>query len=71
MAASEEQLDGFRISGEKVRVVRDGMEQNDVIGTVVAWDEESVVIRKANRRVVKLSRSYVYEPASSPRSSRV
>ncbi|AJY73331.1 hypothetical protein [Paenibacillus beijingensis] len=71
MLTSEEVLDGFRVSGEKVRVVRDGIEQNDVVGTVVAWDEETVVIRKANRRVVKLSRYYVYEPASGPRSSRV
>ncbi|SFE22006.1 hypothetical protein SAMN04487969_101723 [Paenibacillus algorifonticola] len=66
---SEELLDQFRLSGEKVRVVRDGLEMNDVIGIVVAWDDASVVIRRANRRVVKLSRTYLYEPASQERGS--
>ncbi|GIQ63485.1 hypothetical protein PACILC2_20530 [Paenibacillus cisolokensis] len=61
---SEEQLDRFRQSGETVRVVRDGIESNDVLGIVVAWDDESVVIRKPNRRVVKVSRRYIYQPAS-------
>ncbi|CAM4198040.1 hypothetical protein L1N85_15665 [Paenibacillus alkaliterrae] len=64
---SEEQLDQYRISGEKVRVVRDGMEINDVLGIVVAWDESTVVIRRPNRRVVKLSRAYAYAPASEER----
>ncbi|RAP78015.1 hypothetical protein [Paenibacillus montanisoli] len=65
---SEEQLDQYRIEGTALRVVRDGMEANDVFGIVVAWDAESVVIRKRSRRVVKLSRSYVYEPVDSPRT---
>lgn len=64
---SEEQLDRFRVSGETVRVVRDEMEVNDVHGIVVAWDESSVVIRRPNRRVVKLSRIYSYAPASEAR----
>ncbi|NIK75278.1 hypothetical protein FHS15_000376 [Paenibacillus castaneae] len=64
---SEEQLDQFRIKGEAVRVVRDEMEQNDVVGIVVAWDESSVVIRRPNRRVVKLSRIYTYALASEER----
>ncbi|WP_028611295.1 hypothetical protein [Paenibacillus harenae] len=64
---SEEQLDQFRISGETVRVVRDAMEANDVVGIVVAWDESTVVIRRPNRRVVKLSRMYAYMPASGER----
>lgn len=64
---SEEQLDKFRVSGETIRVVRDGMEVNDVHGIVVAWDESSVVIRRPNRRVVKLSRVYSYAPASEER----
>ena len=64
----EEVLNQYRLSGEKVRVIRDEMEQNDVIGIVVAWDEESVMIRRQNRRVVKLSRVYLIEPASEPRS---
>ncbi|MCR2803778.1 hypothetical protein [Paenibacillus soyae] len=64
---SEEQLDAFRLSGETVRVVRDEMEINDVLGIVVAWDETSVVIRKPSRRVVKLSREYRYMPATDER----
>ncbi len=64
---SEEQLDKFRVSGETIRVVRDGMEVNDVHGIVVAWDESSVVIRRPNRRVVKLSRIYSYAPVSEER----
>lgn len=66
---SEEQLDSYRVDGTRVRVVRDGIETNDVIGIVVAWDEESVVIRKISRKVVKLSRGYIYEPASEPRTN--
>ncbi|MCA0753697.1 hypothetical protein KP806_01430 [Paenibacillus sp. N4] len=64
---SEQKLDEYRISGEKIRVVRDGMEVNDVIGIVVAWDDATVVIRRPNRRVVKLSRDYLYVPASEAR----
>ena len=41
-----EQLDKFRVDGTRIRVVRDALESNDVVGFVVAWDEESVVIRK-------------------------
>ncbi|CAH1215388.1 hypothetical protein PAECIP111893_03945 [Paenibacillus plantiphilus] len=66
---SEQQLDQFRVDGSRIRVVRDAHESNDVVGIVVAWDAESVVIRKANRRVVKVSRSYVIEPAEQPRSN--
>ncbi len=66
---AEEQLDRFRQSGETVRVVRDGIESNDVLGIVVAWDDSSVVIRKPSRRVVKLSRSYQYLPESGERPS--
>ncbi|GLX68160.1 hypothetical protein [Paenibacillus glycanilyticus] len=66
---SEEQLDQFRVSGDRIRVVRDEMEVNDVIGIVVAWDESTVVIRRHNRRVVKLSRDYRFELASSERGT--
>ena len=66
---SEQQLDEFRVAGTQVRVVRDAIESNDVVGIVVAWDDESVVVRRPNRRVVKLSRGYVYEPASQPRGN--
>ncbi|MFC4810092.1 hypothetical protein [Paenibacillus sp. GCM10023250] len=65
---TEEELDRYRVEGTPLRVVRDNMEVNDVFGIVVAWDAESVVIRKRNRRVVKLSRGYVYEPVGAPRS---
>lgn len=64
---TDEQLNEFRISGKQVRVVRDNMEQNDVLGIVVAWDDESVMIRKKSRRVVKLRREYIYITADAPR----
>ncbi|QJC51628.1 hypothetical protein HGI30_08725 [Paenibacillus albicereus] len=67
--ASDDLLNAFRLSGEKVRVIRDEMEQNDVLGIVVAWDDERVMIRKASRRVVQLSRGYTYESAAAPRSA--
>ncbi|AIQ57785.1 hypothetical protein [Paenibacillus borealis] len=64
---SDEQLDAYRISGEKIRVVRDGLESNDVRGIVLAWDESLVMIRRPNKRVVKLDRNYLYQPFSEPR----
>ena len=64
---SEDQLNDFRVSGEPVRVVRDNIESNDVKGIVVAWDEESVMVRRPNKRVVKLSRTYTYIAASEER----
>lgn len=64
---SEEQLNQYRLSGEKVRVVRDELEMNDVIGIVVAWDDSSVVVRRPNRRVVKLSRIYSIALATEER----
>ncbi|MBB3110019.1 hypothetical protein FHS18_002082 [Paenibacillus phyllosphaerae] len=65
---NDEQLNAYRQDGTKIRVVRDGLEMNDVIGIVVAWDESTVLIRRHNRRVVKLSRTYLYEPFSAPRT---
>lgn len=64
---SDEQLDAYRISGEKIRVVRDGIESNDVKGIVLAWDEAQVMVRRPNKRVVKLDRNYVFQPFSEPR----
>ncbi|MBW4083150.1 hypothetical protein [Paenibacillus sp. S150] len=64
---SDEQLDAYRLSGEKIRVVRDGLESNDVKGIVLAWDESQVMIRRPNKRVVKLDRSYSYQPFAAPR----
>ncbi|MBY0201907.1 hypothetical protein NKT34_15830 [Paenibacillus polysaccharolyticus] len=66
---SDTELDALRLSGEKVRVVRDELESNDVTGIVVAWDDEQVLIRRQNRRVVKLDRSYRYQLFSEPRQS--
>ncbi|MFD2329667.1 hypothetical protein ACFSR7_10485 [Cohnella sp. GCM10020058] len=69
MAISDEQLDQYRVEGIKVRVVRDILQINDVRGIVVAWDDDYVLIRRPNRRVVKLRRSYAIGPASEPRQA--
>ncbi|KGE16507.1 hypothetical protein [Paenibacillus wynnii] len=65
---SDEQLNEYRISGEKIRVVRDGLESNDIKGIVLAWDETQVMIRRPNRRVVKLDRNYIFQPFTEPRA---
>jgi hypothetical protein len=64
---TDDQLDRWRLDGTRVRVVRDALEMNDVIGYVVAWDDAHVLIRRPNRRVVKLARSYTFVPADAPR----
>ncbi|OAB32847.1 hypothetical protein [Paenibacillus glacialis] len=64
---SDEQLNAFRVGGEKVRVVRDSIASNDIRGIVVAWDAEQVLIRRPNRNVVKLDRNYFYQLSSEPR----
>lgn len=64
---NEEQLDHYRQEGTKVRIVRDALELNDVVGIVVAWDDEYVLIRRQNRRVVKVKRGYAMQLASEPR----
>ncbi|MCM3340335.1 hypothetical protein M3650_17240 [Paenibacillus sp. MER TA 81-3] len=63
----EQVLDLYRQEGTLVRIVRDMLKMNDIIGWVVAWDEEQVMIRKRNRRIVKLSRTYSIQPSSEPR----
>lgn len=68
---SDEELDAYRQSGEKVRVVRDGIESNDVAGIVVAWDSAQVMIRRRNRKVVKLDRNYLFQPFEEPRQNPV
>ncbi|MBD2847902.1 hypothetical protein IDH44_22125 [Paenibacillus sp. IB182496] len=65
---SEEQLNEYRLDGTKIRVIRDEMPENDVRGIIVAWDETHVMVRRANRRIVKLSRSYRFEAAALKRS---
>jgi hypothetical protein len=64
---SDEELDAFRVNGEKVRVVRDSIASNDIRGIVVAWDADQVMIRRPNRNVVKLDRNYYYQSASESR----
>lgn len=64
---TEEQLDQYRLEGTMLRIVRDADPVNDIKGIVLAWDDEAVLIRKPNRRIVKLERSYFYVPFSEPR----
>ncbi|SET02250.1 hypothetical protein [Paenibacillus sp. NFR01] len=66
---SDEELDAYRQSGEKIRVVRDALESNDVRGIVLAWDDTQVMIRRPNKRVVKLDRNYIYQPYAEPRQT--
>ncbi|WP_025692156.1 hypothetical protein [Paenibacillus zanthoxyli] len=66
---SDEQLNEYRLSGEKIRVIRDALESNDVIGIVIAWDDSHIMIRRPNRRVVKLDRGYMLQPNTEPRRS--
>jgi len=61
-ALTDEQLNQYRLEGTKVRVVRDALEINDVIGIVVAWDDTTVMIRRPNKRIVKLDRNYSITP---------
>jgi hypothetical protein len=53
---SDEQLDRLRVDGTFVRVRRDDDPSFSVRGIVVAWDEQSVLIRKQNRKVLKVPR---------------
>lgn len=64
---TDEQLNEYRISGEKVRVIRDAIASNDIRGIVVAWDDTHVLIRRPNRSVVKLDRNYQIQPSREPR----
>lgn len=59
---SEDELDRYRIEGIKVRVIRDADPVNDVKGIVLAWNDEQVMIRKQNRKIVKLDRNYRIQP---------
>ncbi len=66
---TDEQLNQYRLDGTKVRVVRDALEINDVIGIVVAWDDSTVMIRRPNKRIVKLDRSYSITPFTMERNN--
>lgn len=66
---SDDELDAYRQEGTLLRIVRDASRDNDVRGTVVAWDDRVVLIRKrGSKRVVKLDRRYAYQPYAEPRS---
>lgn len=58
---SDDRLNEMRLSGTLIRVVRDAVPENDVIGTVVAWDETDVLVRKRNRKVLKVSKRYQFD----------
>lgn len=66
---TEEQLDQYRVEGTLLRVIRDIQPENDVKGIVVAWDDEHVLLRKRNRKIVKLDRSYTYQPFDEERKA--
>lgn len=65
---TDQQLDQFRLDGTLLRIVRDFDPANDVQGIVVAWNDKQVMIRKRNRKIVKLDRSYIYQPFSEERA---
>lgn len=66
---SDDQLDQYRQDGTLLRVVRDADRANDIRGWVVAWDEQSVLIRKrSTKRLVQLDRRYLYQPYAEPRA---
>lgn len=64
---SEEELDRYRQEGVRIRVERDAEPANDVRGIVVAWDGETVLLRKLNKKLLKLSREYRYVPDAEQR----
>ncbi|WP_438432075.1 hypothetical protein [Gorillibacterium sp. sgz500922] len=66
---SDEELDRYRLEGTRVRVVRDADPANDVKGYVMAWDDHTVMIKKLNKRVLKLDRQYRYQPWEDERAS--
>jgi len=67
MLISDEQLNAYRLEGTMLRVIRDADPNNDVRGIVVAWNDDVVLIRKRNRKVVELKRSYVFQAFEADR----
>jgi RNase P/RNase MRP subunit p29 len=65
---SDEQLNEYRVEGTKVRIVRDNIEANDVKGIVVAWNEQFIIIRKQNRKVIEVPRQYLCQPMTEERA---
>lgn len=66
---TDELLDQYRVEGTMLRVVRDMDPVNDVQGIVVAWNDQLVMLRKKNRKIVKLNRSYIYQPLEEERAT--
>lgn len=66
---TDHELDQYRLDGTLLRIVRDMDPANDVQGIVVAWNDQQVMIRKRNRKVVKLDRSYIYQPFAEERAN--
>jgi RNase P/RNase MRP subunit p29 len=64
---TDDQLNEYRVEGTKVRIIRDNIEANDVKGIVVAWNEQSIIIRKQNRKVIEVPRHYVCQPLTEQR----
>lgn len=64
---SDEVLDQFRQAQKVVRVIRDSYEENDVIGKIMGWDDEVVLIRKPRGTVLKVKRMYPIQDESEPR----
>jgi RNase P/RNase MRP subunit p29 len=64
----DQQLDALRLTGERIRVVRDVNPENDVLGWLVAWNDQEIIVRKANKKVVKLKRSYAIQSVHEARS---
>jgi len=64
---SDEQLNQYRVDGTVLRVIRDAHERNDLKGIVVAWNDQTVIFRKRNRRVVKIPRTYQFMPLDQER----
>ncbi|MEY4480446.1 MAG: hypothetical protein RLZZ267_1124 [Bacillota bacterium] len=63
----DNQLDEWRRDGVKVRVVRDANPDNDIRGIVIAWNESDVLVRKQNRKVVKVAKTYHFQADDQPR----
>jgi RNase P/RNase MRP subunit p29 len=64
---TDDQLNEYRVEGTKVRIIRDNVEANDVKGIVVAWNEQSIIIRKQNRKVIEVPRHYICQPLTEKR----
>lgn len=64
---TDDELNVYRVEGTRIRVERDADPANDVRGVIVAWDAETVLIRKANKRLLKLAREYRLVPDETVR----